>query len=311
MEFFKQATHIDFLGARKVAAWFSVLLVLGTLLSLGVRGMNLGIDFTGGTLVEMGYSAPVDLDELRRRLDESEFHGAVVQYYGTAQDVLIRLGPQKDMNSAQIGGRVIELIGAADESTQVRRVEFVGAQVGEELVEKGGIAFIMSLFGILVYVALRFQTRFAIGAIVALLHDPLVTVGFFSLTQMEFDLSVMAAILAIIGYSLNDTIVVFDRVRENFRRLRNAGVIEVFNTSINHTLSRTIITGVSTFLVLLALLFWGGKTIQGFATALLIGLVVGTYSSVYVASPVCIALGITRQDMLAVEKEGAELPDRP
>lgn len=311
MEIFKQATHINFLGARKVAAWFSVFLVLGTLVSLGVRGLNFGIDFTGGTLVEMGYSASVDLDELRRKLDQSEFDGALVQYYGTAQDVLIRLGPQKDMNSAQISSRVIELIGAADQSTQVRRVEFVGAQVGEELVEKGGIAFVLSLFGILVYVAIQFQTRFAIGAIVALLHDPIVTIGFFSLTGMDFDLSVMAAVLAIIGYSLNDTIVVFDRVRENFRRMRQATAIEVFNTSINHTLSRTIITGISTLLVLLALLFWGGKIIQGFATALLIGLVVGTYSSVYVASPVCIALGISRQDMLPVEKEGADLPGRP
>jgi preprotein translocase subunit SecF len=311
MEFFKEATHINFLGARKAAMWLSVFLVVATIVSLAARGMNLGIDFTGGTIVEMGYGAPVDLDDLRTRLDASEFEGAVVQYYGTAQDVLIRLGPQKDMNSAQISNRVIELIGAADRTTQVRRVEFVGAQVGEELVEKGGIAFIMSLFGILVYVALRFQIRFAIGAIVALLHDPLVTVGFFSVTGMEFDLSVMAAILAIIGYSLNDTIVVFDRVRENFGRMRNADVIETFNASINHTLSRTIITGISTLLVLLALLAWGGKTIQGFATALLIGLIVGTYSSVYVASPVCIALGITRRDMLPVEKEGAVLPERP
>jgi preprotein translocase subunit SecF len=310
MEFFKEATHIDFLGARKFAAWFSAFLVLGTLASLGIRGMNYGIDFTGGTLVEMGYTAPVDLDQLRQKLEQSEFEGAVVQYYGTAQDVLIRLGPQKEMSSVQISNRVIELIGAADKSTQVRRVEFVGAQVGEELMEKGGIAFIMSLFGILVYVAMRFQMRFAIGAIVALLHDPLVTIGFFSVTGMDFDLSVMAAILAIIGYSLNDTIVVFDRVRENFARMRQATVVEVFNASLNHTLSRTIVTGISTLLVLLALLFWGGKTIQGFATALLIGLVVGTYSSVYIASPVCMALGISRKDLLPVEKEGADLPNR-
>jgi len=311
MEFFKEATHINFLGARKIAAWFSVLLVVVTLGSLATRGMNFGIDFTGGTLVEIGYTASVDLDELRAKLEQSEFEEASVQYYGTAQDVLIRLGPQKDMNSAQISDRVIALIGAADKSTQVRRVEFVGAQVGEELVEKGGIAFIMSLFGIFVYVAMRFQMRFAIGAIVALLHDPLVTIGFFSLSGMDFDLSVMAAILAIIGYSLNDTIVVFDRVRENFSRMRQATVIEVFNASLNHTLSRTIVTGISTLLVLLALLLWGGKTIQGFSTALLIGLVVGTYSSVYVASPVCIALGISRQDLMPVEKEGADLPDRP
>lgn len=311
MEIFKQTTHINFLGWRRQAAWLSVFLVVVTCGSLATRGLNLGIDFTGGTLVEMGYSAPVDLDEVRTKLEQSEFEGATVQYYGTAQDVLIRLGPQKDMNSAQISNRVIELVGAADKSTQVRRVEFVGAQVGEELFEKGGLAFLLSLLGILAYVALRFQTRFAVGAIVALLHDPLVTLGFFSLTQMDFDLQVLAAILAIIGYSLNDTIVVFDRVRENFRRMRNAEVVDVFNDSLNHTLSRTIITGISMLLVLLALLALGGKTMQGFAVTLLIGLVVGTYSSVYVASPVCIALGISRKDLMPVEKEGAELPDRP
>lgn len=311
MEIFKETTHLNFLGWRRHAAWFSVFLVVATAVGLATRGLNLGIDFTGGTLVEMGYSAPVDLDAVRTKLEQSEFEGAMVQYYGTAQDVLVRLGPRQDMNSAQISTRIIELIGADDRSTQVRRVEFVGAQVGAELFEKGGLAFLLSLFGILLYVAMRFQTRFAVGAIVALLHDPLVTVGFFSLTQMDFDLQVLAAILAIIGYSLNDTIVVFDRVRENFRRTRNAEVIEVFNTALNQTLGRTIITGISMLLVLAALLAVGGKTMQGFATALLIGLLVGTYSSVYVASPVCIALGITRKDMMPVEKEGAEFPDRP
>lgn len=311
MEIIKHNTHINFLGGRRYAAWFSAFLVVATVVSLSTRGLNLGIDFTGGTLVEMGYSESVDLDVVREKLEQSEFGGATVQYYGTPRDVLIRLGPQKDMNSAQISNRIIELVGATDGSTQVRRVEFVGAQVGEELMEKGGIAFLLSLFGILVYVAMRFQTRFAIGAIVALLHDPIVTVGFFSLTQMDFDLQVLAAILAVIGYSLNDTIVVFDRVRENFRRMRTAEVVEVFNDSLNHTLSRTIITGISMLLVLIALLAVGGKTLQGFATALLIGLIIGTYSSVYVASPVCIALGISRKDMMPVEKEGAEIPDRP
>lgn len=311
MEMIKSNTHINFLGGRRYAAWFSLLLLVVTAVSLATRGLNLGIDFTGGTLVEMGYAEAVDLDDVRVKLEASEFEGGTVQYYGTPRDVLIRLGPQKDMNSAQISNRIIELVGAADGSTQVRRVEFVGAQVGEELMEKGGIAFLLSLFGILVYVAMRFQTRFAVGAIVALLHDPIVTIGFFSLTQMDFDLQVLAAILAVIGYSLNDTIVVFDRVRENFRRMRTAEVVEVFNDSLNHTLSRTIITGISMLLVLIALLAIGGKTLQGFATALLIGLIIGTYSSVYVASPVCIALGISRKDMMPVEKEGAELPDRP
>jgi len=311
MEFFRKTTKIDFLGARFIAAWFSGLMVAAAIASLGVRGLNFGIDFTGGTLLEAGYANPVDLNGVRSQLQASEFRGAVVQYYGTAQDVLIRLAPRVDLNSAEVSNRMLELLGSGANPVEMRRVEFVGSQVGEELAEEGGLAMIIALFGILVYVSLRFQMRFSVGAIVALAHDTIITIGFFSVTGMDFDLSVLAAILAVIGYSLNDTIVVFDRVRENFRRMRSAGPVEVFNASLNQTLSRTIMTGLTTLLVLAALFVWGGEIIHGFSVALIVGIIVGTYSSVYVASPVAIALGVSRKDLLPVEKEGDRVPNRP
>jgi len=311
MEFFRKTTKIDFLGVRIIAAWFSGLMVAAAIASLGVRGLNFGIDFTGGTLLEAGYANPVDLNGVRSQLQASEFRGAVVQYYGTAQDVLIRLAPRVDLNSAEVSNRMLELLGSGANPVEMRRVEFVGSQVGEELAEEGGLAMIIALFGILVYVSLRFQMRFSVGAIVALAHDTIITIGFFSVTGMDFDLSVLAAILAVIGYSLNDTIVVFDRVRENFRRMRSAGPVEVFNASLNQTLSRTIMTGLTTLLVLAALFVWGGEIIHGFSVALIVGIIVGTYSSVYVASPVAIALGVSRKDLLPVEKEGDRVPNRP
>ena len=311
MEFFKSNLNIDFLGARYIAIGITSLLILVSILSFVFRGMNFGIDFTGGTLVELAYEKPVELDQIREVLRTSEFHGGVVQYYGTAQDVLIRLPPREDLNSAEISNRIIRLLGGGDNKMEMRRVEFVGAQVGSELAEDGGLAMIYAFLGILVYVWFRFQIQFSVGAIVATIHDTIVTVGFFSITGMEFDLTVLAAVLAVIGYSLNDTIVVFDRVRENFRRMRSATPIEVFNSSINQTLSRTIMTSVATMLVVVALFYWGGEIIHGFAVALMVGIVIGTFSSIYVASPVAIALGITKKDMMPVEKEGADLPRRP
>ncbi|MBI2969917.1 MAG: protein translocase subunit SecF [Gammaproteobacteria bacterium] len=310
MEFFRKTTKFDFLRARFIAAWISGLMVAASLASLGVRGLNFGIDFTGGTLLEAGYANPVDLNGVRSQLQASEFRGAVVQYYGTAQDVLIRLAPRADLNSAEVSNRMLELLGNGANPVEMRRVEFVGSQVGEELAEEGGLAMIIALFGILIYVSLRFQMRFSVGAVVALAHDTIITIGFFSVTGMDFDLSVLAAVLAVIGYSLNDTIVVFDRVRENFRRMRSAGPVEVFNASLNQTLSRTIMTGLTTLLVLAALFVWGGEIIHGFSVALIVGIIVGTYSSVYVASPVAIALGVSRKDLLPVEKEGDRLPNR-
>ena len=311
MEFFNPKTNIDFLGKRRSLAIVSAIIISVCLSSIIIRGLNFGIDFTGGTLVEIYYPAPVDLNQVRNILQDSEFRGAVTQYYGTSQDVLIRLAPREDLESAEISNRIISLLSSDGQEVEMRRVEFVGAQVGEELAEDGGLAMIYALFGILIYVALRFQIKFSTGAIVATIHDVIITIGFFSLTGLEFDLSVLAAVLAVIGYSLNDTIVVFDRVRENFRRMRKTNPVEVFNSSINTTLSRTIMTSIATLLVVVALYFWGGETLYGFSVALIVGIVIGTYSSIYIASPVTLALGVSRQDVLPVEKEGKTADDRP
>ena len=311
MDLFNKESHINFLGHQKIAAIFSAVLILTSIAITFINGLNFGVDFTGGTIVELRYENPVNLQEVRSVLNNSEFAGAIVQNYGSANEVLIRLAPIDELNSSQISTEVTRLLSQSGSNVELRRVEFVGAQVGEELTESGGLAMLFALFGILVYVAIRFQTRFSLGAIAALVHDIIITIGFFAITQVDFDLSVLAAILAVIGYSLNDTIVVFARIRENFKRLRNSTPFEVCNTSINQTMSRTIITGLTTLLVLFALFFLGGETIHGFAIALIVGVIVGTYSSIYVASPVTLALGISRQDLMPVEKEGEELPERP
>jgi preprotein translocase subunit SecF len=311
MEFFKKTTHIDFLGQRRYAALLSAILILASIVMLVIQGLNFGVDFTGGTIVELRYVEAVDLADVRNTLQDSEFRGAIVQYFGAANEILIRLSPSEELDSSEISTEVMRLLQRGNESIELRRVEFVGAQVGEELTESGGLAMLFALFGILVYVAIRFQTRFSLGAIAALVHDIVLTVGFFAVTQMDFDLSVLAAILAVVGYSLNDTIVVFDRIRENFRKMRKSTPIEVCNASINQTMSRTIITGFTTLLVLFALFFLGGETIHGFAVALIVGVIVGTYSSIYVASPVTLALGVSRQDLMPVEREGEVIDDRP
>ncbi len=299
------------MGLRKQAYIISAIFILASVFSFMSRGLNFGIDFTGGTIVELSYEQGVDLEQVRKSLIESDFRNAIVQYFGTSTDVLVRIPPQEGMNSAEISSRLIQLLGSSGDTVQMRRVEFVGPQVGEELREDGGLAMIYALLGILIYVAIRFQTRFSIGAIAALVHDVLITIGFFSVTRMNFDLTVLAAVLAVIGYSLNDTIVVFDRIRENFHQMRKATPIEVMNASINQTLSRTIVTGLTTLLVLLALFIFGGEIIHGFATALIIGILVGTYSSVFIASPITLALGVSRQDLMPVEKEGARLDNLP
>ena len=307
MRLFSKTTQFDFLGRRRLALALSSLLLLVSIGSIVTRGLNLGLDFTGGTLVEVAYPKAVDLESIRKGLDGAGFSNPLVQYFGTARDVLIRLAPKEGMNSSEISSRVIDALhsGGAP-GVELRRVEFVGPQVGDELTEDGGLAVLYALIGILVYVTLRFEKRFAVGAVAALVHDVIITVGIFSLLQLPFDLTVLAAILAVIGYSLNDTIVVFDRVRENFRKIRKGRVEEVMNVSINETLSRTLITSLTTLLVLFALFFLGGEVIHGFATALILGIFVGTYSSIYVASTAALALGISRADMLPVPKEGDE-----
>lgn len=303
-------TNFDFMGKRRIACWLSGISSVVLVVLFMVQGLNYGIDFTGGTIVEVGYTQEADLTKVRNILVQSEFSNAVVQYYGAATDVLVRIPPHEGLNSADISNKLIELLGS-NQSIEIRRVEFVGPQVGDELREDGGLAMIYALLGILLYVAIRFQTRFAIGAVVATVHDVIITVGFFVVTRMEFDLTVLAAVLAVIGYSLNDTVVVFDRIRENFHKLRKATPVEVMNVSLNETLSRTIMTGLTTLLVLVALFLLGGETLLAFSTALIIGILIGTYSSIYIASPVTLALGVSKQDLMPVVKEGTEADNRP
>ena len=310
MKLIKEKLNIDFMSKRKLAAVFSITLIVASIASLVIQGLNFGVDFTGGTLVEVGYQEAVELESIRSALAASEFGEATVQYFGSANDVLIRVAPREGVNTAEISGAILELLRAGGQSVEMRRVEFVGPQVGEELTEDGGLAMIYALLGILIYVALRFQMRFSVGAIAALVHDVAITIGIFSALQMDFDLTVLAALLAVIGYSLNDTIVVFDRIRENFHKMRKVNPIEVVNASLNQTLSRTIMTSLTTLLVLVTLFLVGGEIIHGFSAALIIGVLVGTYSSIFVASPVTLALGIKKEDLMPVEKEGADQESR-
>jgi preprotein translocase subunit SecF len=311
MQFFKNNTAIDFMGRRHLATLFSGILILISLGALIVRGLNFGIDFTGGTLIEVKFPQAVELADVRSALTTGGFDEAVVQHFGTSQEVLIRLAPQENTESAKISDQAYAALKGIDAEADLRRVEFVGPQVGDELTEDGGLALLYSLIGILIYVGLRFEYRFAVGSVVALVHDVIITLGFFSLFQVEFDLPVLAAVLAVIGYSLNDTIVVFDRIRENFRKVRKGETIEIINSSINQTLSRTLITSGTTLLVLVALLLFGGEIIRGFSLALIVGIVVGTYSSIYVASTSVIAMGVSRADLMPVKKEDGTVDDMP
>ena len=312
MQIFKKVSTFDFMGKRRLAIFMSATLIVISLASIVTRGLNFGIDFTGGTLVEIGYQSAVEPSAVRSVLQQAGFDDAVVQSYGTARDMLVRLAPRKELSSAEISNKVLDaLYKAYPDQVELRRVEFVGPQVGGELTEDGGLAMIYALAGILIYVALRFEKRFAFGAVMALIHDVIITIGFFSALQIEFDLTVLAAVLAVIGYSLNDTIVVYDRIRENFRRMRKSDNISIMNAAINQTLSRTIITSLTTLLVLIALFLFGGEIIHGFSTALIVGIVVGTYSSIYVASSAVLMLGISRADLMPVVKEGATQNDGP
>jgi len=334
MEFLKRDTQFDFLGKRRLAGMISLALIAVGIASLLVRGLNFGIDFTGGTLVEVSYKDSVTVERVREQLKSAQFDGARIQYFGTSRDILIRLPVGTVENSAGISSEIMETLrlpyletvaespqggvqqcvselGLGECKVQMRRVEFVGPQVGGELTEKGGLAMIYALIGILIYVAWRFEWRFAVGAVAALVHDVLITISIFSLFGLEFSLPVLAALLAVIGYSLNDTIVVFDRMRENFRKMRKGDALEVMNSSLNQTLRRTILTSFTTLLVVVTLLLIGGEVIKGFSFALFIGILVGTYSSIFVASPVVLSLGISREDMLPVQKEEAEADGLP
>lgn len=305
MQLFKKETQFKFMNGRKVAMIFSAILIVISLGSMITKSMNWGIDFTGGTLIEVGYPEAVELSPIRSSLDQAGFDDAIVQHFGTASDVLIRIAPRADQSSASLSDKVVTALRDQNIAVEMRRQEFVGPQVGEELTEDGGLAMIYALIGILIYVAMRFEYRFALGSVAALVHDVIITLGFFALFQIEFDLTVLAAVLAVIGYSLNDTIVVFDRIRENFRKVRKGSSEEVVNRSLNQTLARTLMTSITTLIVLVALFIFGGELIHGFATALIIGVLIGTYSSIYVASASALALGISKEDLMPVEKEGA------
>jgi preprotein translocase subunit SecF len=298
---------IDFINKRKYAMTFSALLLIVSIISLGLQGLKLGIDFTGGTLIEVGYQQTADLEDIRTKLASANYEGTNVQYFGSDTEVLIQLEPQS-ISSSQLSSSIIKMLG---EGIDVRRVEFVGPKVGEELTNDGGLALLYALIGILIYVAFRFEYRFALGSITALVHDVIITLGVFSIFQIAFDLTVLAAILAVIGYSLNDTIVVFDRIRETFLSTRRIEPIPIVNDALNQTLARTLMTSLTTLLVLLALFYLGGEVIHSFAGALIIGVVIGTYSSIFVASSMILALGISKEDMLPSEKEKKEIDARP
>lgn len=311
MRFLSKETHFEFMGRRRFAAVLSVILLTVAIGSLFAQRLNFGIDFTGGILLELGYPEAADVGSIRGQLADGGYPDALVQNFGTAEDVLIRLPPQEGVSGSDLRQRLGDVLNVRGEGIDLRRVDFVGPQVGEELTEAGGLATIFTLIMIFAYVMFRFQWRFAVGAVVALVHDVILTVGFFSLFQLPFDLSVLAAILAVIGYSLNDTVVAFDRIRENFLQLRGVEPQECINISINQMLARTIITGLTTLLVLCALLFLGGEAIRPFSIALIIGVIVGTYSSIYTASATALELGVSAKDLMPPEPDPDEIDDMP
>lgn len=306
------SSQVDFLSKRKLAFIFSGTLFLISLISFAVKGLELGIDFTGGSVYEMHYNQSVDLDKMRSTLEQQGLGDANLQHFGSSQDVMLRLKPVEDMNQKQLTEKVLGAANSSQpEAGEIRRVEFVGPQIGDELLNDGGLALLFSLIGVMIYVATRFEWKLSVGAIAALFHDTIITMGFFSVFGWEFDMTVLSAILALIGYSINDTIVVYDRIRETTRSSRIKETIhEIVNNALNETLSRTILTSLTVFLTLLALAFLGGKTIHGFAIAMLIGVVKGTYSSIYIASSLALTFGLAREDLMPAEKDDTvdELP---
>ena len=306
MQLLKGKLAIDFMSKRRIAMVFSAILLAISLAALISRGLNFGIDFTGGTLIEVGYPQAVELEPIRNALATSGFDGAQVQHFGSSRDVLVRIAPQDEKESAQLSEDALAGLREQDAGVEMRRIEFVGPQVGEELTEQGALAMIYALIGILIYIMVRFQWRFAPGAVIALVHDVLIVLGFFAVSQFDFDLTVLAALLAVIGYSLNDTIVVFDRIRENFRKMRKGTPVDIINTSLNQTISRTLMTSITTLLVLISLFVFGGEVIHSFSLALILGVVVGTYSSIYVASTATLALGVTKADLMQTKVESKE-----
>lgn len=309
MEFFKHNTKIDFMAQRRWAALISIVLFLLSITSLVVNGLNWGLDFTGGTQVQLSFPEAPDLNQIRDKLQSSGYKEATVISFGTSKDVLVSLVPKKEASVNENKDSIVNQITTILPTAKVQQVDYIGPQVGQELATKGALAIVIALLGTMIYIAMRFEFRFGVGSTVALIHDPVIILGLFSFYHIEFNLIALAAVLTVIGYSLNDTIVIFDRIRENFRKLRKSSAFDVINQSINQTLSRTIMTSVLTLIVVLALYFLGGSMLHGFSLALIIGIVVGTYSSIYVAGSLALALGLNRQHLLPPSKEA--LDDRP
>ncbi|MBT8139396.1 MAG: protein translocase subunit SecF [Gammaproteobacteria bacterium] len=302
-------TNINFMGARRITQVLSLVLLAVAIFSLATRGLNFGLDFTGGTLVEVGYEPAVPLQEVRAALEQSGFENSQVVNFGSESEVLVRLG---QANTADLGDRVLATLREATQANvNLKRIEYVGPQVGEELREQGGLGLLVAILGVMLYVAVQFQFKFSLGAVAALIHDVVLTLGLFSLLQLDFDLTVLAALLAVIGYSLNDTIVVADRIRENFRMLRREEPEAVINRSLNQTLGRTVMTSLTTLLVLTSLFVFGGDIIHGFATALIFGVIVGTYSSIFVASGMLLTLKVTKEDLIVPVPENADVDSMP
>ena len=313
MQILSGKTNFDFMGRSGIALVLSAILMVVSIGSLVTRGLNFGLDFTGGTLIEVSFPEAADIEQVRTNLENAGIEDAVVQTFGAASDIVVRIPPRSEEEStAEISTVVLDALQqGVTGDVEMLRVEFVGPQVGEELTEQGILAVVYALIGIFLYVMFRFQWRFSVGAVIALVHDITISMGIISLVQIQFDLTVVAALLAVIGYSLNDTIVLFDRIRENFPRMLKSAPNEVVNTSVNQTLSRTVMTSLTTLLVLAALFIFGGEIIHAFAFTLIVGVVIGTYSSIYVASTSLLRLGVSKTDLLQVEKEGAEFDSHP
>jgi preprotein translocase subunit SecF len=311
MEFFRRTPNIDFMGKRKITYVISAMLMIASFALLATRGLNLGIDFTGGVVIEVNYPTAANVDRARAALAEAGFADAQVQAFGSSRELAVRVPPAEKEDVTQISQRVAEALKRVDPGVEVRRTEVVGPQVGEDLTEQGGLAILFTFIGILIYVGFRFEKKMAAGTVLAAMHDPIVILGFFSATQLTFDLSVLAAVLAVIGYSINDTVVVFDRVREVFLLMRKATPTEVLNKAINETLSRTLMTSFSVLFVVVSLYLFAGETLAGFSIAIIIGVLVGTYSSIFVAGSLALDMGVKALDLMEIKKEDPELDALP
>jgi len=311
MEFFRRTPSIDFMGLRRITYVISAILMIGSFALLATRGLNLGIDFTGGVVVEVNYPTAADIDRARQALDEAGFADAQVQAFGSSRDLAVRVTPEANEDVNEVSKRVEAALGQVDPGVQVRRTEVVGPQVGEDLTEQGGLAILFTFIGILIYVGFRFEKKMAAGTVLAAIHDPVVILGFFAATQLTFDLSVLAAVLAVIGYSINDTVVVFDRVREVFLEMRKVTPTQVLNAAINQTLSRTLMTSFSVLFVVVSLYVFAGESLQAFSIAIIIGVIVGTYSSIFVAGSLALDMGVKAEDLMTVKKDDPELDALP